>query len=369
MIMKKIFIKSLLIVTLIMGLQSCDERENYTDGPKVLDIVSSVQLNGKEAVINHLSGNISVSLSGDTNLSDINFDAVFPKGVTITPDTGSTLDLTSPVDLSVSNGVTTRHYIISAKLLPSKIAFIGDGATLNDISDDDVKAAGLWAQQVYGDKFVYIPFNQLTDGALDGVNVLFYMYDEVGSTAQPAVLLEHLNVVSKFFVQGGKIVAGGHGTGIVEELGRDTSGLRNILGSGTGGANPDTWGVGFASTALGSTISQGCQFYSDRMVYVINGGYKEDHNALWNLAPLDDPQFASFSNGYDAEVVAAWDWAIDGQGFGGIVLWKPSGRFQGYIMTLGIGGMEWSMNDGRVNPYADNIRTIYKNSIDYLGMK
>lgn len=369
MIMKKIFIKSLMIVTLIIGLQSCDERDNYTDGAKVLDIVSSVQLNGKEAVINHLNGNISVSLSGDTNLSDVAFEAVFPEGVTVTPNSGSSLDLSNPVELSVSNGVTTRHYIISAKLLPSKIAFLGDGATLDDISDDDVKAAGLWAQQVYGDKFVYIPFNQLTDGALDGVNVLFYMYDKVGSTAQPAALLEHLNVVSKFFVQGGKIVAGGHGTGIVEELGRDTSGLRNILGSGSGGANSDTWGVGFASTALGSTISQGCQFYSDRKVYVINGGYKEDHNALWNLAPLDDPKFVSFSNGYDAEVVAAWDWAIDGQGFGGIVLWKPSGRFQGYIMTLGIGGMEWNMNDGRINPYADNVRTIYKNSIDYLGSK
>lgn len=367
--MKKFLKKIAIVATLIVGLQSCDERENYTDGPKVLDIVSSVQLNGKEAEINHLNGNITVSLSGDSDLTNVAFDAVFPEGLTVTPNSGTSLNLTNPVALSVSNGVTTRKYTISAKLLPSKIAFLGDGATLNDISDDDVKAAGLWAQQVYGSKFVYIPYDQLTDGALDGVNVLFYMYDKVGSTAQPAALLEHLNVISKFFVLGGKIVAGGHGTGIVEELGRDTSGLRNILGSGSGGVNPDTWGVGFASSDLGSAISQGCQFYNDRMVYVINSGYKEDHNALWNLGTLDNPKFVSFSNLYDAEVVAAWDWAVDGQGFGGIVLWKPSGRFQGYIMALGIGGMEWSMNDGRVNPYANNIRTIYKNSIDYLGSK
>jgi len=367
--MKKIVIKSLMIVTLFLGLQSCDERENYTDGPKVLDVVSAVQLNGKDADVNHLKGSISISLPGDTDLSNVAFDAVFPNGVTVTPETGSTLDLSSPVDLSVSNGVTTRHYIISAKLLPSKIAFLGDGATLNDISDDDVKEAGLWAKQVYGDKFVYIPYSQLTEGSLDGVNVLFYMYDEVGSTAQPAALLEHLNVISKFFVQGGKIVAGGHGTGIVEELGRDTSGLRNILGSGTGGANPDTWGVGFANTELGSIISLGCQFYADRKVNVINAGYKEDHNALWNLGSLDSPKYTSFTNLYDAEVIGAWDWAVDGQGFGGIVYWKPSGRFQGHIIALGIGGMEWHMNDERVNPYANNVRTIYKNSIDYLGAK
>lgn len=367
--MKKIILKSFMIGVLMLGLHSCTERENYTDGPSVLDIVTSVQLNGKLADINHLNGNITVSLSGDTDLSKVVFDAIFSEGVTITPSSGASLDLSKPVDLSVTNGVTTRHYVISAKLLPSKIAFLGDGATLNDISDDDVKEAGLWAQQIYGDKFVYIPYNQLTEGALDGVNVLFYMHDQIGSTAQPAALLEHLNVVSKFFVQGGKIVAGGHGTGIVEELGRDTSGLRNILGSGSGGSNADTWGVGFVNSPLGNTISQGCQFYNDRMVYVINAGYKEDHNALWNLGTLTDPKYMSFSGSYGAEVVGAWDWAVDGQGFGGIVLWKPSGRFQGYIMALGIGGMEWSMNDGRVNPYANNIRTIYKNSIDYLNTK
>ncbi len=367
--MKNIILKSLMIVTLIFGLQSCDERENFSEKPSVLDIVSSVELNGKTAEINHLNGNITVSLSGDTDLTKVNFEALFPKGVTVTPNSGVVLNLTSPVKLSVSNGVTTRQYSISAKLLPSKIAFLGDGATLEDITDNEVKVAGKWAKQAYGDKFVYIPYSQLKEGSLDGVNVLFYMYNQVGSTAQPAKLLENLNVISKFFVQGGKIVAGGHGTGIVEELGRDTSGLRNILGSGAGGDNPDTWGVGFVSSTLGSTISKGCQFYSDRMVYVINAGYKEDHNALWNLGSLADPKYATFSSKYDAEVVAAWDWAVDGQGFGGIVLWKPSGRFEGYIMTLGIGGMEWSMNDGRVNPYANNVITIYKNSIDYLSTK
>jgi hypothetical protein len=31
--------------------------------------------------------------------------------------------------------------------------------------------------------------------------------------------------------------------------------------------------------------------------------------------------------------------------------------------------MEWNMNDGRTNAYAENVRTIYRNAIDYLMAK
>jgi len=53
--------------------------------------------------------------------------------------------------------------------------------------------------------------------------------DIVGSSAQPVALLDKLNVLSMFYVQGGKFVAGLLGTGIVEELGRDNPYISNVL--------------------------------------------------------------------------------------------------------------------------------------------
>ncbi|MEL7123629.1 MAG: DUF4960 domain-containing protein, partial [Bacteroidota bacterium] len=219
----------------------------------------------------------------------------------------------------------------------------------------------------YGENFTYVSFEGLSDEALNGVNVIFYHHDQVGSSAQPQALLDKLNVLSKFYVNGGKIVAGQHGTGIVEELGRDDSGLLTIIGTGEGGENLDTWGVGFTNSQVANILTEGVQRNPDGSISVINGGFKEDHNSMWTLDPIDSPKYPNFDTRFDAEVLATWDWNVSSQGTGGIILWRSSGRFNGTIITLGIGGMEWNMNDGRENVYADNIRTIYKNAIDYLA--
>lgn len=368
--MKRIvYLNIFMVVALAIGLLSCEERENYTDGPKVLDIVEGVMINSKSADIDHLSGSIDISLAGGTDISSVLFEASVPEGVTVTPASGSAIDLTSPVQVIVSNNVSERIYTIYATLLPSKVAFLGDGATIAEIADDDVKAAAEWAETTYGSDFVYISYEGLSDEALDGVNVILYVYDNVGSSAQPAALLDKLNVLSKFYVQGGKIVAGLLGTGLVEELGRDKSGLRNIIGTGAGGDNPDTWGVGFTGSEVANIISEGLDFYAPNKAYVIDAGYKEDHNALWNLGSITTAPYTTFESLYGAEPIAAWDWAVDGQGFAGIIVWNPFDRFEGYIITIGIGGMEWNMNDSRDNPYLENVRKIYKNSIDYLLAK
>ena len=357
----------LMIVALAIGLQSCNERENYMDGPKVLDIVENVSINSKSAEIDHLSGVISVSLAGGTDLSKVVFEASAPEGVTVTPSSGTTLDLNSPVQVVVSNSVTERVYTVYATLLPSKVAFLGDGATIAEIADDDVKAAAEWTKATYGSDFVYISYDDLSDEALDGVNVLVYVYDNVGSSDQPEAVLDKLNVLSKFYVQGGKIVAGLLGTGLVEELGRDNSELRTIIGTGEGGDNPDTWGIGFTDSPVANIISDGLDFYEPNMAFVIDAGYKEDHNALWNLGSITTASpYTTFESRYNAEPIAAWDWAVDGQGFAGIIVWNPFNRFEGYMITIGIGGMEWNMNDGRDNPYLSNVKKVYKNSIDYL---
>lgn len=368
--MKKVIIKNIIaIVALVLGLQSCNERENYMDGARVLDIVEGVTINSKSAEIDHLSGSINISLAGGTDLSSVLFEASVPEGVTVMPESGSTLDLTTPAHVVVSNNVSERTYTIYPTILPSKVAFLGDGATIAEIADDDVKAAAQWTEATYGGDFVYVSYDELSDEALDGVNVIVYVHDQVGSTAQPTALLEKLNVLSKFYVQGGKIVAGLLGTGLVEELGRDISGLRTILGAGEGGSNPDTWGIGFSGSPVSNIISAGLEFYAPNMAYVINAGYKEDHNALWNLGSITASPYTTFNSLYNAEPIAAWDWAVGGQGFAGIIVWNPFDRFEGYIITIGIGGMEWSMNDGRDNPYLNNVQKVYKNSIDYLLAK
>lgn len=357
---------------------SCSERENYDENlPTSLNIIESMKIGETAATIDHLSGVINFVLPPETDITNLQLDITAPEGVEINPSSGTIVDLSSPLEATATFGGHTRNYIINARVLPSQIAFVNEAATIAEIADDDVKAAALWAQSVYGSKFVYIPFSNLTMQSLADVNVLFFYYDQVGSSALPQEAIDKKGVVTQFIVEGGKMLVGGMATSYIAEIGRDNSGLLTIRGNGPGFVNMDTWG-----------IDGGVNFQNDQRVHpiynqttvistdsngyfpIINGGFKEDHNNLWDLAPLLAPghqsgQFAEFERLYGGKVLAVWSGVSD-ECCPGIIEFKPTSVFTGSIIAIGVGGMEWAMNDGRINIYDTNMRGIYRNAIDYL---
>ena len=169
-------------------------------------------------------------------------------------------------------------------------------------------------------------------------------------------------------------------TSYAEVVGRDKSGLLTIKGNGIGFVNAETWGidggVNFQNDQRSSPIYNFTQVITtDSKGYfpIISGGYKEDHNNLWDIAPLLGPghqkgQFAEFENLYGGKVLAVWSGVTD-ECCPGIIEFKSNSVYAGTIIAIGVGGMEWAMNDGRTNTYAANIQGIYRNSIDYLNTK
>ena len=72
----------------------------------------------------------------------------------------------------------------------TKYAFFGEQASINDLVDDDAKAAATWMQQTYGSDFIYIPFSQINAGTLADVKVgmIYYLTskENVGYTVTPS---------------------------------------------------------------------------------------------------------------------------------------------------------------------------------------
>ena len=158
MVLNMRYIGLLLIATLIY---SCEDRLNYDDNlPSSLNIVESIKIGNTEATIDNLSGVVNFVLPSDTNLSAVKLLMKSPEGVTLSPESGSTVNLTTPLELKATVNGKVRKYIINARLLPSQIAFVTDASSIDNIVDDDVKAAAQWAQSIYGNKFVYIPSPQ-----------------------------------------------------------------------------------------------------------------------------------------------------------------------------------------------------------------
>lgn len=378
---KKSIFKYVMLLAIAIITCSCEERLNYDDElPTTLNTLQSIKIGETEATIDDLSGIVNFVLPSDTNLSAVELDIKSADGVAISPASGTIVDLTSPISVTATSGGKTRKYLVSARLLPSQIAFVNAALSIDLIVDEDVKAAAQWTKDTYGSKFVYIPFSQLTIDALKSVNVVFFFHDTEGTSALPQESLDKKSVLIQYVVEGGKMLLGGMATSYAEVLGRDKSGLLTLKGNGAGGINPDTWGidggVNFQNDQRNHPIYNLTQVIStDGNGYfpVINAGYKEDHNNLWDLGPLLAPgsqlgQFAEFQRLYGGKVLATWSGVAD-EAVAGIVEFTPNSVFAGTVIGIGIGGMEWAMNDGRINTYESNVKGIYRNSIDYLGTK
>lgn len=375
--------KNLLALMLILLVFACEERKNYDeDLPKSLNIITSLKGNQAKASIDDLQGIINLVLPPKSDITKVTLDVDAPEGVTLNPKSGSVVNLTQPIDITASYNGNTRSYKIYAKVLPSEIAFLGNKETYEELirtSDDDVIAAAKWLKSTYDKDFKYYDIHKITYEDLEKVNVVMFYYDQVGTSELPSEFVDNKSPLVQYLVKGGKLLLGGMATSYAQVLGRDKSNLLKIQGNGPGFTSTDTWsidgGVNFVSSKLNHpiyTYNPGLiTFDSNGYIPIIDAGYREDHNNMWDAAPLlsaghQPGQFNAFEEQYGGKVLGVWSGVTD-ECCPGIVEFIPNSVYSGRIIAIGIGGMEWNMNDGRVNKYEGNVKGIYKNSIDYLS--
>ncbi len=376
--MKKINI--VLLTTFVLCFSSCDKRDNYDDdSPNTsLNIITKLKGNDTEATIDDLQGIINLVLPPNSDASNVKLEIEAPKGIEINPASGSTLDLTQSIEVTANSTNGNRAYQLFTKVLPNEIAFLGEAATFEDLvatatgTDDDIVAVAQWLKETYPDDFVYLNATNVTIDDLESVNVVMFFYDQVGTSDLPVVFTEGAtkSTFIQYLVEGGKMLLGGMATSYAETIGRDKSAMLTIKGNGEGFDNPDTWtvdgGVNFVTSQLNHpiyTFNEGqITFDENGFIPVINAGYREDHNNLWDAGSLLNPghelgQFGEFEKLYGGKVLGVWG-GVGDECCPGIIEFMPKSPYNGAIIAIGIGGMEWNMNDGRDNPYLDNVKAI-----------
>lgn len=372
----------LLVIALVFN---CEERLNYDeDLDSSLNIITAISGNGTAASIDDLQGIINLVLPPNSDASNVQLTIDAPIGVETFPESGVNVDLTDVFEVSASIGNSTRTYQLYTRVLPNEIAFLGEAATYDDLiatADDDIVAAAEWLQSTYPDDFVYLDAATVTIEDLESVNVVMFYYDQVGTSDLPSVFTEGTaqSTFIQYLVEGGKMLLGGMATSYAETIGRDQSELLLIRGNGAGFDLQDTWtidgGVNFVTSQLNHPIytsNEGLiSFDNNGFIPIMNEGFREDHNNLWDIAPLLNPghelgQFNEFERLYGGKVLAVWG-GVGDECCPGIIEFMPESAYTGTIIAIGIGGMEWNMNDSRDNPFLENVKAIYRNSIDYLS--
>ena len=376
------------IVFILLSLavfQGCEERENYDeDLNPVLNTISSLEGNGTQATIDHLRGTINLVLPPRTDITNVELNIDAPEGVEVQPTSGTTIDLSERIEISAVFGNSIRNYQLITRVLPSKIAFLGEASSfekLLETADDDIAEAAQWVQETYNEDFEYLSVEDVTYEQLQEINVVVFYYDQVGSSELPEAFTEGRpkSAFIQYLVEGGKMLLGGMATSFTETVGRDQSGLLTIQSNGEAFDSPDTWAIDGGVNFMNSKKSHPIYTFNEGLLEedengyfpIIDAGSREDHNNLWDASSLlaagnQQGQFGEFERLYNGVVLAVWSGVAD-ECCPGIIEFKPQTPYTGTIIAIGVGGMEWNMNDGRTNAYRENIEGIYKNAIDYLG--
>ena len=89
--------------------------------------------------------------------------------------------------------------------------------------------------------------------------------------------------------------------------------------------------------------------------------------AYYKLGNGDEMSYVKFTTDNNLKWLGVWD-GIGDYYMCGVFELTPKDDFQGTSLNIGIGGIEWHVNDV-TNPYQSNIEKMYKNAIDYLKTK
>jgi hypothetical protein len=283
---------------------------------------------------------------------------------------------------------------------------VGDPANFNDL-DTEIKEAYQWAIDEYGSRASYIPFSQLSAGAIETAELIWFHYTTFprpdignGEPIFPASALGAAkDVIANFYKAGGNLLLTGISGSYVAEVGRVAPefGPTNLdIGGEAFITNPDNWGISFLPSVFnpddypagndsyylfaGLTRSdvtfEGVTYDA---IFLSDGGAKKNRAHIWDFnkyygddlpGGCDGPNQKKnkFEEDTNSKVRASFEWdpAACGVELGAIVEFEPASGFNGSAIVIGLGAYEWHLEDGRPGAWRANVEGITANAIEHF---
>ncbi|WP_281225437.1 DUF5018 domain-containing protein [Flavobacterium aquiphilum] len=382
--------------------------------------IDTFTINGVGGIIDNQNNTINVTLPPGTAINALTPVITAPTGQTVSPASGVSQDFSKgTVEYTVTNTEKlTKKYTVKITLIAAtKIAFLGLQNSVNELADDDAKAAAIYLQSVYGNDFKYVKISDISADNMGDVKVAMIYYltpaENLGFFATPGNASTMLppelrtgaaqaEVLKSFVKRGGDMFLAGEASALIFSLGRiPTSYAYTENGCSAaagcidhGHASNDHWGLGMrdlnnSGNRRNHPIFNGLTFLGgagDEYLPLQNSDTREVRLVWWPhfdglLTPSCCGQDAAtkFENTFTATKFGTLKWIGDAFGYGAIE-WKRtdltnavdfdtriSTNYKGHIFTMEdtITGYEWDSNGG-TNDYQSNIKKLTTNIIDYL---
>ncbi|QUB92630.1 DUF4960 domain-containing protein [Prevotella denticola] len=393
--MKKIFSSLIACMALGMGLTSCSD----------VDIPSAVTPEKVSGLNADVAGrNVTLSWTNPAEAVGVNlyktdalgehlligkdslFTSYLDKHVAVNQDLVYTVKARY-ADGRVSEGQSVTKNITYTS--NTKVGYLIPYSNVNDIQDDDEKAAATWFKKTYANGVILTPAD-LDNLYPDEYSTIWIQIDRVGLAKGwenlPAELVSNKAIAAlKQYVQdGGNLLLTKHATQLAVAIGRIRDRFApGIFSAGEGGVGTDNWtmqtviGVGQAEPYdhRSHKAFEGLAVNHDypHETFGLEGpGLREDHNCMWDLNAYGLPQTSpaagnvvkAFEGETSSTVLATWG-HVEDYCCAGVVEFNPTATYAGRIIAIGLSAYEWDEN-GTANTYQGNIERFTKNCIDYL---
>jgi hypothetical protein len=129
------------LLVLILAFAGCEKSDKQDFNLDAQVQLASFSVNGTAAVINQLTGAITVDLPFGTELTDLKSSMELPAGATATLEHDKPLNFTGAVDFRIINGNVFKDYSVTVKVIPPLINFSVNG--IKATIDHDGRSATL----------------------------------------------------------------------------------------------------------------------------------------------------------------------------------------------------------------------------------
>lgn len=312
---------------------------------------------------------VFVPLEADVTAMQASF--LVNDGTTVTPESGSVLDFTEPVEFTCVHNTATIAYtvtVIKDEMSQAPKAFVGNAASF-DALGDEAKAACEWMlNNVPNSRYVSV--QQIIDGdvKLSDFTMIWCHFDW---TDWPGTMWDSRDMFNSYWLHGGAILASRDGARYINDvwrIARDQQSPNNMFGGDTSETLENA--LGFTITGHEShPLYDGIETNGDNRILLLDKGCSNTNRTLqWGVDwdPYGSMQGWEERTGAKA-LASGHDYDINRVT---IAEFEPYEALKGFtsgrVITIGTPAFEWFDRNGKDNPYRDNMIRLTKNAINYL---
>ncbi|MDE5878232.1 MAG: DUF4960 domain-containing protein [Muribaculaceae bacterium] len=345
---------------------------NYTLTVKHDDVqVLSASLdNVYSAAVDNEARTIRFFVPLSQDLSNVIIFYTLNAGATGEPASGSTVNLTEPIEITMSYRTAVVKYTVSAvreDMSQAPKAFIGNGASVEELGPEAAAAARWMLENVSNSRFVSL--SSLLDGSVK-LSDFKMVWCHLDWTDWPGIMWDTRDLFNDYYIKGGNILASRDGARYINDvwrIARDQQSPNNMFGG-------DNYEILESDLGLNVTGHENHPLYSglpietDGRILLMSAGCANSNRTLQWVADWDaygsveiwqertGATALGSGNDFDPNRITTAEFAPRE------VL---SGYMSGCVITIGTPAYEWYVPTGE-NLYKENIQKLTKNAINYL---